>query len=74
MRAFEAHDLFGVAIRKELVWPDTRMRLGVVNQSSITGCTMRFTIDAFNVARAAAVTLRIHAKLVFAAGSADWCH
>jgi len=71
VRAFETDYGFRIAIRDELVRPDARVSLSIVNQTRIAMCLMWVTVDALDVRSAATVAIRIHTELVLAARAAD---
>lgn len=72
MRTFETYYSLGVAEGDELVGPDARMSLRVVDQTRVALGRMRFAVDAFDVISAAAVTIWVHAELVLATRTANW--
>lgn len=71
MRAFEAYYSLGVAEGDELVGPDARVSLGVVDQTRIAVGLMRLAVDALDVTGAAAIATRVHSELVFATRTAN---
>lgn len=71
VRTLEAYHSLGVAEGDELVGPDARVGLGVVDQTRVTMGLMRLAVDALDVTDAAAIAVRIHAELVFATRTAD---
>lgn len=71
VRALEAYYSLGVAEGDELVGPDARVSLGVVDQTRVAVGLMRLAVDALDVTGAATIATRVHSELVFAAGTAD---
>lgn len=71
VRALESHYSLGVAEGDELVRPDARVGLGVVDQARVAVCLKRITVDTLDVTGAATVTLWVHTELVLAARAAD---
>lgn len=71
VRALESHYSLGVAEGDELVRPDARVGLGVVDQARVAVSLMRLTVDTLDIIGAAAVAFRIHTELVLAARAAD---
>lgn len=71
VRALESHYSFGVAERDELVRPDARVGLGVINQTRIAMSLKRITVNTLDVTGAATVALRIHTELILAAWTAN---
>lgn len=71
VRALESHYSLGVAEGDELVRPDARVGLVVVDQARVARSLMRITVDTFNVIGAATVAVWVHTELVFAARAAD---
>lgn len=71
MRTLEAYYSLGVAKGDELVGPDARVSLRVVDQTRIALGRMRFAVDALDVTSTAAVAVRVHAELVLAAWTAN---
>ena len=71
MRTLEAHYRLGVAEGDELVGPDARVSLGVVDQTRVAVGLMLLAVDALDVTGATAVTVRVHAELILATRTAD---
>lgn len=71
MRTLEAHYRLGVAEGDELVGPDARVSLGVVDQTWVAMGLMLLAVDALDVTGATAVTVRVHAELILATRTAD---
>lgn len=71
VRALESHYSLGVAEGDELVRPDARVGLGVVDQTRVAVSLKRITVDTFDVTGAATVALRVHTELVFATRAAN---
>lgn len=71
VRALESHYSLGVAEGDELVRPDARVGLGVVDQARVAVSLMRVSVDTLDVTGAATVAFRVHTELVLAARAAD---
>lgn len=71
VRALESHYVLRVAEGDELVRPDARVSLGVVDQARVAVSLMRIAVDTFDVTGTATVALGVHTELVLAARAAD---
>lgn len=66
MWTFKAYYSLRVAEGDELVRPDARVSLGIVDQTWVAGGLMWFAINAFDITGATAVAVRIHTELILA--------
>lgn len=73
VRTLESHYSLGVAVGDELVRPDARVSLGVVDQARVAVSLMWITVDTLDVTGTATVAFRIHTELVLAAWAANRC-
>jgi len=71
VRTLESHYSLGVAVGDELVRPDARVSLGIVDQARVAVSLMWITVDTLDVTGTATVAFRIHTELVLAAWAAD---
>lgn len=73
MRTLETNDRLRVAKWQKLVRPDTSVALRIEDQTCVALLLVGMPVDAPNVPGATRVTVRVHAKLIFAPGGADRC-